>query len=282
MKPRYLIGLVIIWFVILVNIQDINSILLDYWYFFLIGITGAIVANSTGAGGGIIFIPFFSALGITASETLASSIMIQTFGMTAGAIGWISSINKNDHFSRESSNLQKTILLYSAPAAITGVLFAQYVLVTPPFQMLMIFRVFSIVFGVALLWITLIKKEHVRTKHHINAAERIMLSVSAFLGGLITAWISIGIGEIMAIVLIMRHFPIMLAVSTGVCLSSISVLTAAPYHIIQDNPVWQIVLFAAPAAIIGGSIARFLSFRLGPVRLKIFFATWVLVTGLSM
>ena len=108
------------------------------------------------------------------------------------------------------------------------------------------------------------------------------IAVASFIGGLITAWISIGIGEIIAIYLIIRHIPIMMAVSTGGCLSSISVLAAAPYHIAQSNPVWEIVLFAAPAAIIGGTIARFLSFRLGPVRLKIFFATWVLATGLSM
>ena len=246
------------------------------------GLGGAIVANSTGAGGGIIFIPFFSALGITETETLATSIIIQSFGMTAGAIGWLTSIKNSKHFSRDSFKLQKKLLIIAAPATVSGTLCAQYIITSPPFNMVDIFRVFSIVFGAALLLITLAKHAQTHTRHHLNLSDHYLLIFTSFIGGLMTAWISIGIGEIVAIVLIIRHFPIMIAVSTGVCLSSLSVLAAAPYHVALSHPVWEIILFAAPAAIIGGTIARFLSFRLGPVRLKIFFATWILATGLSM
>jgi uncharacterized protein len=75
----------------------------------------------------------------------------------------------------------------------------------------------------------------------------------------------------------------MAVVCVAVCISSVVVLAGIPYHIwVVDSISWQILLFAAPAAIIGGSVARLLSERLGPVRLKIFFSIWVLVTGLFM
>jgi len=75
----------------------------------------------------------------------------------------------------------------------------------------------------------------------------------------------------------------MLAVSAGVCMSAIAVLTAAHHEIFTARSVvWEIVLFAAPAAAIGGMFARFLAFKLGPARLKVFLATWILATGLAM
>jgi len=282
MKLRYLLLFLLSWVILLLFIENTAVLITQYWYFFIIGLTGAIVANSTGAGGGIIFIPFFATLGITATESLATSIVIQSFGMSAGAIGWLSSIKDSEHFSHNSLDLLKTILIFTAPTAIAGVLIAQYVIANPPFQMVDIFRAFSAFFGATLLFITLLKKSQTHTKYHLNAVDKYMLIVASFIGGLVTSWISIGIGEIIAILLIMRHIPIMLAVSVGVCLSALSVLAATPFHITQSNPVWEIILFAAPAAVIGGTFARFLSFRLGPVRLKIFFASWILATAISM
>ena len=283
MKLQYLVSFLLIWIIIIFLIPNGEGLLRQYWYFFFIGLIGAVVANSTGAGGGIIFVPFFTTLGLTETETLATSIIIQSFGMTAGAVGWLISIkNCTHHFTSDSYKLQKELLFIAGPASVIGVLCAQYLITSPPFHMIDLFQAFSIIFGSALLFITLIKRAQIHTRHSLNTIDHYLIIVTSFIGGLMTAWISIGIGEIVAILLIIRHFPIMIAVSTGVCLSSLSVLAAAPYHIELSNPVWGIILFAAPAAVIGGSIARFLSFRLGPVRLKIFFATWILATGISM
>ena len=257
MKLRHLFLFLLIYIVSLAVIPNSLDLVKNYWYFFFVGLAGAVVANSTGAGGGIIFVPFFSTLGISSTETLATSILIQAFGMTAGAIGWLISIRDSKHFSQDSFKLQKKILITAAPAAIIGVLCAQYIILSPPFQMLDIFRVFSVVFGATLLFITLLKKAQVHIRHHINTTDQYLLIASSFIGGLMTAWISIGIGEIVAIMLIMRHFPIMIAVSTGVCLSSLSVLSAVPFHIVQATPVLEIILFAAPAAVLGGFLPGF-------------------------
>lgn len=281
--PNRLLAIVpVLLLILLLILPDGFEIARDFWHFFIVGLVGAVVANSTGAGGGIIFVPFFSSVGITPIETLATSILIQCFGMTAGSLGWFRSIRKGEHFSSHHLELQLRILAVSVPAVMLGVACAQLEMIRQPLHMLGIFRIFSVMFGAGLLYLTLRKQHHLHSRSHLTSSDQAMLALTAFSGGLVTAWISIGVGEIVAIYLIIRKFPIMIAVSTGVCLSAASVLTAAPMHIVAGNPVWEIVLFAAPAAIIGGTLARYLSFRLGPTRLKVFFATWVLVTGLVM
>lgn len=58
-RKRLILLVVTAWLVIFAFVQNQLQLLIDYGHFFIVGLTGAIVANSTGAGGGIIFIPFF-------------------------------------------------------------------------------------------------------------------------------------------------------------------------------------------------------------------------------
>lgn len=253
-----------------------------YWHFFVIGLIGAIVANSTGSGGGIIFIPFFAVLGLTATEALATSLLIQCFGMTAGSISWLRWTARSRSFSQVHRQLQYRLLIVGGSTCILGILTAQYLLPSPTISISTIFKAFSVFFGVALLLYVLVFKTRAHRHSHLNFTDHVIVAAVGLLGGMITAWISIGVGEWVALAVIFLRYPTMIAVSTGVCLSSIAVLTAAPLHIYQGNVVWEVVLFAAPAAIIGGLVARFLAHRLGARRLKIFFGLWILLTAAWM
>jgi len=88
-RKRLLLLVVITWLILIVINENRLQLIVDYSYFLLVGLFGAIVANSTGAGGGIVFIPFFTSLGIEGSQALGTSILIQCFGMTAGAVSWL-------------------------------------------------------------------------------------------------------------------------------------------------------------------------------------------------
>ena len=59
-------------------------ILQEYGAFVLLGLAGAIFANSTGAGGGVIFVPIFNQLQLSSDQIVATSFAIQCFGMVAG------------------------------------------------------------------------------------------------------------------------------------------------------------------------------------------------------
>jgi len=268
---------------VFVNFADPMELILGYGHFFFVGLLGAVVANSTGSGGGIIFIPFFSAMGLTGLQSLGTSIFIQCFGMTAGSFSWLLSMKSSRHTFKGQDRLIKQLLLLCGMATITGVLVAQYWVTDPGIAMTMIFRWFSVLFGICLLINALGHHRKHHTRHSLSATDRFAVLIVSFLGGMLVAWISIGVGEWIALYIIFRRFPTMMAICIGVCMSSIAVLTAAFYHAwVMSNVVWEVLLFSAPAAVVGGIFAKYLSFRLGPGRLKIFFGTWILATGLIM
>ena len=274
----------VIWFILFITSADKYVLVADYGYFFLLGILGAVVANSTGAGGGIIFIPFFTALGLASTESLGTSILIQCFGMTAGAIAWLSFSHVAKTNSHHLNQLISQIIVLCGSASVVGVLCGQYILMPDDSSiMVTIFKVFSIVFGIILLLIIFFSHRQKHTQFDLLPIDRLLLIITSLIGGLVTAWISVGIGELVAIVLILRRYPTMVAISMGVVVSAISVLAAAYQHVFVMNSVnWSILLFAVPGAILGGTIAYHLSEKLGPVRLKMFFSIWIIVTGLFM
>lgn len=254
---------------------------LTYWHFSLLGTLGAIIANSTGAGGGIVFIPFFSALGMHAQDSLGTSILIQCFGMTAGSISWILSSQIMTINSSHITSLTRTLLLFTSISCITGVLLGQYfVQFNHSESLLLTFRMFSIFFGIILIYLSVYKAQSAHTRYQMTQVDYLVIFMASFVGAIITAWISVGIGEVIAVTLILLRFPTMVAITVGVCMSSLAVLTAAYQHIaILDSVSWNIVLFAGPGAIIGGSIAYLFSQKLGAKRLKLVFGVWIIATG---
>ena len=106
------------------------------------------------------------------------------------------------------------------------------------------------------------------------------LALIAYFGGLVTAWLSVGVGEFVAIYLILRRFDVTLSVATAVVVSAITVWAALPQHLLRNPSIyWEVVLFAGPGAVVGGIIARRLVLWLGARRLKFFFGFWLLVIG---
>ena len=283
-RKRLFLVVIFSWLILFSLSVDKLNLVSDYGYFFLLGVFGAIVANSTGAGGGIIFIPFFTALGLTGDEAFGTSIVIQCFGMTAGAVSWLTTsliVKANSHHLKQ---LICQLLIICGITSIIGVLSGQYIFVPDDASLMVdIFKGFSIVFGLILLAIIFNSHKQKHTQFDLQPADIVLLIITCYIGGLITAWISVGIGEIVAIVLILRRYPTMVAITMGVAVSAISVLTAAYHHIvIIDSVNWSIILFAVPGAILGGTIAYLLSEKLGPARLKIFFSIWIILTGLLM
>jgi uncharacterized membrane protein YfcA len=276
-------SVLLVWGAILLAQPDTRQLIGGYSHFFILGLFGAIVANSTGSGGGIVFIPFFDALGLSSERAVGTSILIQCFGMTMGSIAWLTSMHRTRHRLDSRLPLLRRLLIVAGPATIAGVLIGQYLIPEPPLAMTTVFRAFSILFGLILLYITFSSPKDCLGHSHLSPLHALLVVLVCLAGGVVTAWISIGVGEWVALLLLFSRFPTMIAVSLGVCMSSVAVLTGAYYHIAIINSVsWEIVLFAAPAAMIGGVIARALAVRLGPRRLKIFLASWILASGLMM
>jgi len=277
------VGLLSLLLAILCFIPHPLALLAGYGHFFLLGVIGAVVANVTGAGGGVVFIPAFTSLGVAGIQALGTSLAIQSFGMTAGSISWLMAAHRHQHGGKDTVALTYHLLIIAGTAAVAGMLSAQYLLPPPGWPVATLFKYFSVLFGAILLLVTIRKNRHRHTLYRVRRRHVPLIILVCYSGGLITSWISVGAGEWLAILLFFLGYPTLVIITAAVVISSMTVLSGLPYHLlIADSISWKILLFAAPAAILGGFIARLLAERLGPVRLKIFFAAWILATGLAM
>ena len=290
----YLFGLLCCLLVLFsANISEIAQFFNHIWVFMPIGVFGAIIASSTGTGGGVVFVPAFNSLsgaaelghipmeiGVNPVETVGISFLIQCFGMSVGAVAW-------------------TLRFYASgppgPGSIDGlsflhIIFAVLVTTIPSLLitqwaffgsvdgavLLTAFKWFSLVLGVVLLIFTWAYK---RVKPHRFRPEMtdlyFLLGLGA-IGGVITAFFSVGVGELVAVYLIFRKFPTPAAVAIAVIVSVVTVLSGVGYHVVNGNIVWPIALMAIPGAMIGGFLARTFAVWLGPLWLKTFASIWII------
>ncbi len=252
----------------------------DYGIFFALGLVGALVANSTGAGGGVIFIPFFAAIGFTSIEAVGTSMAIQCFGMTAGATAWLKTIQKSPQAFACKISVVRKMLIISGPATIVGVLSGQYLIPLPDIEISDIFRYFSISFGVILFAYTWKNRLLiVEDTHNLKCSGWIAITLCCIIGGVVTSWISVGVGEGVALLLFFLGFSPLLAVAIGVYTSAISVLCGVIHHLLLGSVSFEVLLFAGQAALIGGYVARHITAKLGSFYLKLFFALWIFISG---
>lgn len=254
----------------------------DYAPFSLLGVLGAIFANATGAGGGVVFIPAFQKLGLTELQSVSTSFAIQCCGMTTGAIVWWR--HAKEQVKTESDwRFLIPFCTASIPASLIGLWLVYGFNLQPPGALLWLFAWFSIALGVALFIAVYLKnKQHAAElqRHHGKSRDLFALAVISLFGGVITAWLSVGVGEFVAFYLILRGYRVTLSVAVAVILSAFTVWAGLPHHIINGEIQTSILMFAGPGAVIGAIIARMLATRLPVIQLKLFFAGWVFLVGL--
>ena len=255
-----------------------------YGFFFFLGLGGALVASSTGAGGGVIFIPFFAAIGFSSEQSVATSMAIQCFGMTAGSVAWLNTLQKTPSAFSCSIHVIRRMLWLAGPTTAAGVLCGQYFIPKPQWEVAEMFRWFSIFFGIVLFIYTWRNRFLVvEDTHNLHFPGWTAILLVCFSGGIITSWISVGVGECIALLLFFLGFSPALAVAIGVFTSSISVLTGIVHHLLITKAIsFEVLLFAGQAALIGGYLARHITRKLGSFYLKLFFATWIFLSGLFM
>ncbi|WP_414827907.1 sulfite exporter TauE/SafE family protein [Alteromonas sp. H39] len=277
------------WLVLVSWQENLPELISTFSGFLFLGVVGAIFANATGAGGGVVFVPFFNQLGFEPQAIVATSFAIQCCGMTAGAITWWRFYQ--DHCQKATAwQGLKSGLALTVPASLCGIWLAQYgPVITPRLDALqgnmealhLGFGVFSILLALAIFAsIPLLKRTVFSSK--FTQFDILALPVVAFVGGAVTAWLSVGVGELVAVYLIIRGFSVTMAIALAVILSAASVWGAVVYHIFFSHAVmWAVVLFAGLGAVIGGILAKRVVLAFSPTRLKLFFASWVFIMGLS-
>lgn len=280
-RSRLMLGtFAVLWLLLLMLSPQPLSSLFDYAVFSLLGVLGAIFANSTGAGGGVVFIPMFNQLAFSEAQAIATSFAIQCFGMTAGAITWWC------HYRKEKTELRlwqgfKRIISVATLSSIVGIWLVYGNSLASPSSLHESFSWFSFALGLAIFATVFLIKPR-REVSEIAWYDYLAIIAISFFGGIITAWLSVGVGELLAVYLILRRFDVIMAVAAAVVVSAFTVWSAIAQHtLVEFNVYWQVVVFAGPGAVIGGVLAKTLVSHLSARRLKLFFAFWLLVIGLA-
>ncbi|MCL1144857.1 sulfite exporter TauE/SafE family protein [Shewanella sp. 10N.261.52.F9] len=275
------LGLVALWSKLVLQSPNSFALIQDYLHYIFLGITGAIFANSTGAGGGVIFIPVFNSLNLTNEQSISTSFAIQCFGMTTGAVAWFSYYLQNKKHSWTQLPL---LLLLLTPLSVAGLWTIESLMIPPLANLEYSFSLFSILLGITLIYShSKLNKSLTPIRHQVELTDFIALGCISYLGGMITAWLSVGVGELIVIYLLLRKVEPTLAVATGVIVTAITVWTTAGIHLSADSDTnFNIVTFAGPGAIIGALIAKKLALFLPIDKLKLFFAAWIIVSGTAM
>ena len=277
------------WLLALLYQASPAQLIKEFGLFSILGVVGAIFANATGAGGGVVFVPFFNYLSFSPQSVIATSFAIQCCGMTAGAITWARYYKRQHGYDHFWKALPSALML-TIPASICGIGFAQYSSQSETLleqlwgdanNLHIAFGGFSILLALAIFAsIPLMKRTHF--EKDLKTKDLILLPFVSFLGGIITAWLSVGVGELIAVYLIIRGFNVTMSIAIAVILSAITVWSALPYHaFLSEAIVWQVVMFAGAGAIIGGMIAKYVVLAFSVQRLKLFFGMWVLILGVS-
>jgi uncharacterized membrane protein YfcA len=257
-----------------------------------VGVIGAIIANASGTGGGVVFVPVFNALrdhGVMELDPLrvtAVSMGIQAYGMSFGALRWTDRL----YHQHEPAPLEARVnmrdywmvcllvLALSTPALLA----TQRLTAFDPNQVLMGYKSFSIVLGVALIIATWTFNRNIPERTSLAPGDLAVLALIAIPGGAITALFSVGIGEMVAFYLFLRHYPMLLCVGTACIISSASVIAGLVWHIEHGTVQWEVVLLAAPGAMLGAFLARPIALWMGPRKLKTAGGAWITLSAIYL
>lgn len=256
----------------------------QFWPFSLVGIAGALVANSTGVGGGVVFVPVFAlmreggALDLTPSAAVGVSFAIQCFGMTIGALTWANRFYRRDVTPVEIEHrpIVRELVVRTLVTGLPALLITQYIIRVDGDLAFLLFKLFSITLGVLLLVQVFVLRQPHSDRETLAAFDRRAALAIGIAGGMATALFSVGIGELLALSLFLRRYPVDVSVASAVIVSAITVWAGVVFHLQAEHLDWRVLVFAAPAVAVGGFLARRLAHALGAMRLKIMTAVWII------
>ncbi|WP_296721085.1 sulfite exporter TauE/SafE family protein [Erythrobacter sp.] len=269
-----------------------RQLLEQLWFLPGVGVVGAIIANTSGTGGGVVFIPVFNALRELGVMSLAPlgvvgvSMGIQSFGMSMGALRWTDRLLHQPASGPLEAQVRladfATVVLAVLALSLPAMLATQRLTAFDQQDVLYAYKAFSILLGCALIaatWtINAARPERVR----LARIDLIVLLALAIPGGVLTALFSVGVGELVALYLFIRHYPVLLCTGAACVISAVSCISGTVWHIGAGTIQWEVVLLAGPAAALGGFLARPIALWLGAKRLKTLDGSWIVLSAVYL
>jgi uncharacterized membrane protein YfcA len=238
------------------------------WPLVLVGVAGATIGNLTAIGGGLVFVPVmifvYSANPVAA---LKLAFVTQAVGMTSGASGWLS-----------RGEVPLRLLKWTVPPLILGALISSFVYRPNPMLVKGLFGPITIIAGLLTLY-TLDRKGGLQ---NLPAKAAPWVALVAFFGGIITGWVAIGEGEIVAAFCMLTfHLNANRALGLGVVLLSInSIFLALLHSFVFGGVPWDWAIFTMLGVLWGGRLGPFVAQWFSMHTAKKFFALVAVLDGL--
>lgn len=237
------------------------------WPLVLVGIAGAFIGNMTAIGGGLVFIPvLIFGYHISPLAALKLSFVTQAVGMTSGAAGWL-----------RRGEVPLGLLKWTIPSLILGTAISTFLLHPNGMVVKSLFGPVSLLTGILTL-ITIDRKGKLDMLPQKAALPVFLISV---LGGLVTGWVAIGEGEIIAaFCMLIYGLRSTKAIGLGVVLLSVnSILLALVHGLYFGGVPWDMAIFTMIGVLWGGRLGPYLSQWVSGRNTKLIFAIIAVLDG---
>lgn len=238
-----------------------------HWPLVIAGIFGALLGNTTAIGGGIVFMPLLIGVyHLDPVSALKLTLVTQAVGMTSGAVGWI-----------RRGVVPQTALKWTIPPLIVGSSLSTFVVHPSSVLVKGLFGPISIIVGVLALLLS--TREGSTDVVPPSASSR--LAAVSLLGGLLTGWVAIGEGEVVAAFLMLAYgVRAPQGIGLGVVLLSINSIFLALIHSLHFGGVpWHLAIFTTLGVLWGGRLGPYVAQYFDPRRLKQVFGCVAIVDG---
>lgn len=241
----------------------------EYWYMCPVAIIIAILANSSGFSGGVLFQPIFNLfLNIPIQNSVATGIATETIGMTSGAARYL-------WYRMVELPIGFTMIMLTIP----GVVLGNHILMIINGDLLKLF-LGVIIIALATMQIFSAARRYYGTKENIPIEDIYGFMWVPPIGGFFSAATGTGVCEI-GQPLLERGLNIKTrrANATAILVEATAdwIITILNLH--AGLILWNVWIFTGLGVVIGGQIGPFLSRYLPERLLKVIFSLAVMVIG---
>ncbi|HOP30184.1 MAG TPA: sulfite exporter TauE/SafE family protein [Spirochaetota bacterium] len=242
----------------------------EYWYMFPVSVIIAILANSSGFSGGVLFQPVYNLfLNIPIQNAVATGIATETIGMTSGAVRYI-------YYKMVELPVGFTMVMLTIP----GVVLGNHALLVINGNLLKLVLGFIIIFIASMQFINALRKFY-GTKENIPVEDIYPFMWIPPIGGFFSASTGTGVCELSQPLLEKGlNVKTKRANATAILVEATADWIITILNLQAGLIMWELWIFTGSGVLIGGQIGPYVA-RFLPVRLiKIVFSVSVIIIGI--
>ncbi len=242
----------------------------EYWYMFPVAVIVAILANSSGFSGGVLFQPIYNIfLNLPIQTAVATGIATETIGMTSGAVRYI-------YYKMVELPVGFTMVMLTIP----GVVLGNHALLVINGNLLKLVLGFIIILIASMQFINAVRKFY-GTRENIPVEDIYPLMWVPPIGGFFSASTGTGVCELSQPLLEKGlNVKTKRANATAILVEATADWIITILNLQAGLIMWELWIFTGSGVLIGGQIGPYVA-RFLPVRLiKIVFSVSVIIIGI--